>query len=183
MNRHPNKREILFLAIMGTVFVPALALAFPSLITASVMALLAGGVVGWLAGLTKDLLAPPPDPEVPISIVQSIIGFLNGENVSTNAGGPPPVRWTVLGIGLMGCLMIFGLAFVFDGTTGVEIICGLAGTLLGAFASCMKDLISPPPGPAVPASVVEKILAELKIPAPADAAVAGGETLGLEHAT
>ena len=165
MKRGEIRFNILVLALLGTAVVLILPGLFPAAIEGPVIATLAGALIGWFASITKELMAPPPDPEVPASIVEAFMERLVGNTASEAAvAGGVEFRINVLALVLLGALLIFGLAVLLKGVIDVTVICALAGTLLGAIGNAIKDLVGPPPNPAVPASVVHMIGERLGTP-------------------
>ena len=123
----------------------------------------AGGVIGGMVGVMKELVSPEPDPAVPASTVEEIIAKYAGVPGSDGAVlessapgmGIMPIRWNLLILSVLGGTLVFLLAG--DGMGSA--LLGIAGSFIGGIASTMTRLVQPPPDPAVPASIVSKLLA------------------------
>ena len=65
--------NVLVLAILGAIIVLALAIVFKDAVGPVVIFTAAGVLIGWIATAMKGLVAPPPDPTVPASVVRDFM--------------------------------------------------------------------------------------------------------------
>lgn len=74
------------------------------------------------------------------------------------------IRFNILILGAIGALMVAYLGYQFP--QNGDLVFGLAGVLLGSFATVMKDILADDPPPSVPAYIVEKLMAKLDSSSP-----------------
>lgn len=158
--------NILGLALIGTIFVAALAFATGGSPEAQLATLaVAGTFVGGLSGTMTRLSEPDPDPSVPASVVEMILKAAGAgvpaelaEDASIEPSGWRP---NVIVLALFGAVLVAALTFVLDTEAAIVTV---AGGFVGGLVSIAAELVKPPPNPSVPASVVAKIL-ESRAPA------------------
>ena len=65
--------NVLGLAILGALIVLVLAIVFKEVVGPVVIFTVAGVLIGWIATAMKGMVAPPPDPTVPASVVRDFM--------------------------------------------------------------------------------------------------------------
>ena len=148
------KVNLLFVSCLGALVIGVLAVTFGQPHAALVVAI-AGALVGGLCGVMRDLVAPPPNPAVPASVVAQIIGGSPAGLDDDLAASP--FRINLLIVALIAALVVIFLA-VFFGAESATLVTAVAGALVGGLCGVMRELIAPPPNPDVPASVVAQII-------------------------
>lgn len=70
------------------------------------------------------------------------------------------LRPNIIALALLGIVFITFLAFLTQGSPDAQVaVLAIGGTFVGGFAGVMVRLVEPPPDPAVPASVLDRLLA------------------------
>ena len=157
--------NILCLALVGAIFVAALAALIgahhaggetgPQLAVLALGGTLIGGVVTTMVRLAS----PDPDPSVPASVVSQILANFGhkvpadlADSDRPEPGSRTPAVLLLVGIG---ALLVGGMVFVLDSEAAIVTV---AGGFIGGVVSLASDMVKPPPNPAVPASVVLRII-------------------------
>ena len=156
MNAIRIRINILVLAGIGAGLVSLLALLTTGEAQLATLAV-AGTLVGGLGGTMTRLSEPDPDPSVPASIVQRLLGPHSPPDLATIGEGlsASPFRPNVLLLAIIGAFIVGGMAFVVSNEAAIVTV---AGGFVGGIVAIAAKLTDPPPNPSVPASVVAKII-------------------------
>lgn len=149
---NPVRINILVLAAIAACLVGVLAV----FVDAAATVTIAGSLIGGYAATMTKLSEPAPDPAVPSSIVERLLGQGTEATLAAEAA-PPATRINILVLALIGAVLVGALASFAEGAAVMAVL-GIAGTLVGGVAATMSKLCDPAPDPSVPASVVKEIL-------------------------
>ena len=150
---------IIFLSLIGGVFLLALAYIYKDSPALTGLLTLASVLLSALASVSLSMIGPPPDPAVPSSVVREFLYFLSGRD-------PGPVRGerrhdvptNVLFFSALAAVIVIVLALILKGKVPPAVILTAAGLVVGLIAPAMKTLATPDPGPTVPASSVHDFM-------------------------
>ena len=144
--------SILFLAIISVLFVQSVAPYVP----AEVAAVLYGILVGAFATTMVKLSEPAADPNVPASVVSSLLH-------KPSDGGGAWALWhisdnlLILLINITISLLLFWLVKNTADATNIAAM-GAAGGYVGAIGGFLIKKCEPPPNPGVPVAIVERLI-------------------------